>query len=172
VVGDDDLSITALSAGIAWRPVDQVLGGDFQLSALFAPRDPATAKDDEYGVVIGGNHLSDPDLSYAFFLVRPNGEHSIGRSQAGLVTPLVDWKTVSDAEGDAEKSAAHGQRLAVRVLGERVEFLIGESVVATLPRGDVQPHGLAGMRIGANASVVVSDWKLAGEQVGLPAERR
>jgi hypothetical protein len=159
VLEGDDLSVDARSQGIAWRPVDQVLGGDFEVSARFEPRELSTSLDDVYGIIVGGKNLSDPDRSYSYYLVRPNGEHQIGRLEGAETHTLIEWKTVEPA-APATESLPADLKLSVRVVGEQVDFLLGETVVATLPRSDVQPHGIAGVQVGANATVSVRDWQV------------
>jgi hypothetical protein len=164
VVEDGDLSVNTVSEGIAWRPVDQVLGGDFEVSARFEPRDQAGVRY-AYGIIVGGKNLPDPDRAYTFFRVNPDGEHQIGRVQGAMTTTLLDWKSVEEPRPEGREGGAEAQQLSVRVLGEQVEFLLNETVVATLPRSEAQPHGLAGIQVGADASVAVHDWEVNDQEV-------
>jgi hypothetical protein len=160
VVDGGDLVINTTAQGHAWRPMDLVMEGDFGVTAVFEPRDSDNAADDVYGIMVGGKNLPDADRVYTLFLARPTGEHRIERHEAGAARTLIDWKSgPSDTPSNLSPvPPGPSQQLAVHVAGDKVEFLVGGTLVATLARTDVQPHGLAGIHVGSNASVDVSGW--------------
>jgi len=162
------LSIETGPAGIAWRPIDLARGGAFEVSADFAQREAPEGHREAYGVFVGGRNLGQPDQTYTYFLVRGTGEYLVKRRVGEETETLVDW-TANDAvrgatsEGD-EPSASN--TLSVRVEGDEVRFAVNGTVVETLPRDDVRPHGLAGVRVNHRLDVTVRDWRVTGEQVG------
>lgn len=162
-VEDGNLAINTISDGFAWRPADLILRGDFEVSAVFEPRDPGGERY-VYGIVVGGKNLPDPDRSYTFFLVKPNSEHQIGRVERGKAVTLVDWRGVEPAIADVEPTADAGQRLSVRVIGEHVHFMLHQRVVATLKRDLVHPYGIAGIQVGADAGLAVRHWNVTHEE--------
>jgi hypothetical protein len=172
LVEGSDLVINTTTEGRAWRPVDLVMGGDFEVNAVFEPRDSDTAAGDQYGIMVGGKNLPDADRAYTLFLARPTGEHRIERHEAGAVHTLIDWKSGPNPAVPPSSPVPPGpnQQLAVRVAGENVEFLIGGTLVATLARTEAQPHGIAGVHVGPNTNVEVSGWSVRGAQVGQPTD--
>lgn len=175
---DGGLDVITGPAGIAWRPVDLVLGGDFTVSATFTQVEARSEQREGFGLVVGGRNLEAPDQAYTYFLVRSTGEYLVKRRTGDETSTLVDWKSAgaqppSDAqEGrDAGPSDAAGGEpasydLAVRVQGEEVHFQVNGRTVETLPRSEVEPYGLAGIRVNHRLHVGVRDFSLRGERVG------
>jgi hypothetical protein len=148
-------------AGVVWRPIDQVTGGDFTVSATFLPADPA-GDGAPYSVLVGGRNIGNPDFSYSYFVVLPSGEYRIGRKAAGQDETLAAGM-VQRASGSTPKTGTATptpRTLAVDVLGEQAHFLLDGQVVETLPAPDVKPHGTAGIRLEPNVDVDVRDWTL------------
>ena len=166
MVQDNTLNVTTGPAGIAWRPVDLVMGGDFTASATFSERSVAPGSTEAYGIFVGGKNLDAPDLQYTYFLVRSTGEYLIKRRDGEQTIVLVDWSGSEGAGRVETQGTQPGNTLSVEVQGEEVRFLVNGRTVETLAADVVRPHGVAGVRVNHQLDVAVSGWKLTGEQVG------
>jgi len=166
VLEDDRLAVNTGPAGVAWRPVDLVMQGDFVASARFDQRGATPGHQEGYGILVGGQHLGAPDQEYVYFLVRSTGEYLIKRRQGESTETLVDWKSAEGVRGLQAGGEQASNTLAVEVRGEEVRFQVNGATVETLPRSDVRPYGHAGIRVNHNLDLVVSQWSLSGEDVG------
>ena len=159
ILSEEGFTARTGAAGVVWRPIDQVTGGDFTVSATFLPADPAGGGA-PYSVFVGARNIEDPDFAYSYFVVRPSGEYRIGRTAAGQDETLVEGM-VRQASGSKPTTGTvtrTPRTLAVDVLGEQVHFLLDGQVVETLPAADVKPHGTAGVRLEPNVDVDVRAW--------------
>ena len=164
MVQDAGLRVTTGPAGIAWRPVDLVMSGDFTVSATFQDRGAASGDAEGYGLVVGGRNLEAPDRQYTYFLVRSTGEHRVMRRDGEETEVLVDW--TSAAADSAAATPTGATRLAVEVRGDDVRFLRNGVVVETLSTDRTRPYGVAGARVSQQHDVGISDWSVTGERVG------
>lgn len=167
VVEDGALHATTGAAGLAWQPADQVLGGDFEVSASF---DRPAAGGAALGLFVGGRRLTDPDLAYTSFLVSSDGRYRIVRTEGGDERELAPWAPLpSGGAPVADAPARRPRLLAVRVEGEEVHFLVDEEPVETLAVDEVQPHGTLGLRLEAGVEADVREWKVVeSEGAGAP----
>lgn len=166
VVEDGGITATTGPAGVAWRPVDLVRGADFTATATFQQRAAPPGHTEGYGVFVGGRNLESPDQAYTYFLIRSTGEYLIKRRQGGDTPTLADWTSHPAIVSVGKAGEEPTNTLTVRVRGEQVEFLVNETPVQTLPESEIQPYGLAGVRVNHNLNVRLSGWSLSGAQVG------
>jgi hypothetical protein len=168
MVQDAGLRVTTGPAGIAWRPVDLVMSGDFTVSATFQDRGAPSGDAEGYGLVVGGRNLNAPDRHYTYFLVRSTGEHRVMRRDGEETEVLVDWTSAAPAAADdsAAATTTGATRLAVEVRGDEVRFLRNGAVIETLSTDRARPYGVSGARVSQQHDVGISDWSVTGERVG------
>src|SRR5258708_1137936 len=97
--------------------------------------------------IFGGSELEGAAQSYLYFLVAQDGSWLIKRRN-GNATEDVAPKAPSDA---VKKPGASGQStnaLEVRVLADKLEFVVNGTVVTTLPKAGLagKTDGLYGIR--------------------------
>ena len=137
-------------------------GGNFSVTSevfLFAAGEGESLSrdaDQPYGILIGGAELDGEQVAYTLFEIRDDARFRVVRHQAGSVRELVTW-TRSDAiaslsEGDTTVENV----LAVDAIDERVTFYVNDQQVADLPRSELDPEGLVGLRAGAGVSLHVT----------------
>lgn len=166
VVEGEALAVSTGPAGIVWRPVDLVLEGDFRAGATFEQPGAAARGDEAYGLIVGGRNLPDPDQAYTFFLIRPTGEYMIARREGEEVRMLVNWTSGPPAPSQEGEAAPASHKLAVELGGEEVRFLVDGQLVHTLPRDEVEPYGLAGLRVNGELELRVTEWEMSGATPG------
>ena len=153
-------------AGIAWRSIDLVQGGDFTATATFEQLGAAPGHREGYGVFVGGRNLEFPDQAYTYFLIRSTGEYLIKRREGAETPTLVDWTSHPAILSVSQAGEEPTNTLTVRVNGEQVEFLVNDATVHTLSEDQVEPYGMAGVRVNHNLQARVSGWTVTGAQVG------
>jgi hypothetical protein len=149
-------------AGITWRPADLRQGGAFTASATMEEREAPVDHAEGYGLIVGGQNLTDPDQRYTYFLVRGTGHYLITRREGEATSALIDW-TASDAVPKVTTAGGGATNaLEVRVEPETTRFLVNGTEVAALPTERVQPYGLVGLRVNHALDVVVRDFRVDG----------
>jgi hypothetical protein len=147
------LTFTTGPAGIYFRP-GMKGEGDFEVSATFSQLKPS-AFPEGYGLFVGGADLQKDTQRYAYFLLRQDGTFLV-KSRNGASTPtLVDWKDAApmrEAKGELKRSNV----LTIRAQGDTVRFLVNDTEVHHARRADVNPDGIAGVRINHNLNVQVT----------------
>ena len=148
--------ITTGPSAIFYHP-NSTAGGEYEATLDVHLFDPGERRE-AFGMIIGGQNLSDDNQTYDYFLIRNSGEFLIKR-RIGADTQLIqDW-TASDAivrYTDPSVSSVLNT-LAVRVGETEVAFVINDEVVATHPRDIVNTEGLVGLRINHALNVHVSN---------------
>jgi hypothetical protein len=142
--------ITTGPAHIIYAPRDTA-SGVYTVTAtidqLEAPRHP-----EAYGVFVGGRNLEGAGQQYTYFLVRGGGEYLVKVRTGDSTRTVIDWKP-SDAVPKQDASGKASYRLAVRVGGDSVRFLVNDRQVAAAPNAALPTDGVAGLRINHNLHV-------------------
>ena len=136
--------VTTGPGAILYHP-DSSARGDFTVESqifLF----PTKGRDREgYGVIVGGRDLDGAAQAYTYFLLRNDGKFLVKQRAGERTTTLVDW-TASQAIKVQVGDKAMANTLAVTAAGNDVAFLVNGSEVAKLPRAQVAPEGIYGVR--------------------------
>jgi hypothetical protein len=136
---------TGGSAAILWHP-DSAARGDYVVeSTMFLF--PTKGRDREgYGLLVGGADLGGAGQRYTYFLLRNDGRFLIKQRRGEQVSTLSDWTplpAIALQQGeDAVKNV-----LRVEARGATVRFLVNGTEAASLPRAQVQPDGVFGVRM-------------------------
>ena len=128
--------------------------GNFELTATFSQLQPATHPEG-YGLFVGGADLQKDEQRYTYVLIRQDGKFLI-KSRNGAATPtIVNWMDavpMREAKGELKRSNV----LGIRAQGDTVHFLVNDREVHHASRADVNPDGIAGIRINHNLNVQVT----------------
>jgi hypothetical protein len=134
-------------AAVFWNPANTVTG-NYSLKGTFILVKPSDHTN-YYGLVFGGSGLEGAAQSYLYFLVAQDGSWLIKRRNGDASTEDVSPKTVSNAVKKPDASGRSTNALEVRVLADKVEFLVNGTVVNTMPKtGQVaKTDGVYGIRV-------------------------
>lgn len=155
-------------AAVNWRDGDMVDGGAFQVGATFATPPVANAKD-VHGILVGGQHLKDPDQAYTAFLIRGTGEYTIVRHEGAKSETLEAWTAHPSIRNSARAGEIAPNTLEIRVEPDVTRFLVNGSEVKTLPTDQVRPYGNAGLRVEGGADVTLTSFEMSARPAA-PAE--
>ena len=102
------------------------------------------------GFVFGGKDLAGPTESYTYFLVAPqNGTYLVKqRTGAGNNdTKDVVAKAQSPAIVQLDASGKAANTLEVRVLADKIDYVVNGMVVTSTPKAGINTDGIWGMRV-------------------------
>jgi hypothetical protein len=144
------IEVTTGPAHILYAAKDSASGtytASAAIEQLQAPEHP-----EAFGMFIGGRNLDRPDESYTYFVVRGTGEYLIRRRNGANTEDVVNW-TAADAVPKQDGSGRAMYRLAIRVAGDSVRFIVNDRQVAAVAKGAVPTDGVAGLRVNHNLRV-------------------
>lgn len=137
--------VTTGPASIMWSP-DSTASGEYTVEGsifLF----PTSGRDQEgYGIFIGGKDLEGAAQQYTYFLVRNDGKYLIKRRTGSQTSVLKDWTALPAIKLQSGADAMKND-LRVAVSAQSVVFSVNGAEAVTLPRAQVAPDGIFGLRI-------------------------
>jgi hypothetical protein len=146
--------VTTGPAAIMWAP-DSSATGSYTVDAtifLF----PTNGRDQEgYGIFIGGQDLDSERQRYTYFLLRNDGKYLIKQRQGTKTTVLKDWTALPAIKVQAGTDAMQND-LRVTVGTTAVSFVVNGSEAVSLPRAQVAPDGIFGLRLNHAVNAHVS----------------
>ena len=159
----DGFQVSTGPAVMLWRE-DQRASGNYTLSGRFTLLEPSAHRN-YYGLVFGGRNLNSENQWYLDFMVAQTGEF--------LVINRIDNANTNYLVSHMEHSAiqrpdANGQSvndLAVRINGDRIEFVVNGTVVHATERSGslLDTNGLYGVQIDhVLPGVLVEDLSVTG----------
>jgi len=133
-------------AAVFWNPGHTVTGL-YTLKGTFTLLKPS-GHTNYYGLVFGGSDLEGPAQSYLYFMVAQDGSWLIKRRN-GEATENVLPKAPSDAVKKPDASGQSINALEVRVLPDKIEYVVNGTVVTTTPKtgATAKTDGLYGIRV-------------------------
>jgi hypothetical protein len=137
---------TTPQAAVFWNPANTATG-NYTLKATFKLLKPS-GHTNYYGLVFGGSDLEGPAQSYLYFLVAQDGSWLVKRRNGDAATENVVAKTPSDAVKKPDASGQSTNALEVRVLADKIEFVVNGTVVSTTPKTGqaAKTDGIYGIR--------------------------
>lgn len=136
---------TGGSAAIMWH-TDSSARGDFTIAStmfLF----PTKGRDKEgYGVFVGGADLAGAGQRYTYFLLRNDGMFLVKQRQGEKTVTLSDWTTLPAIKRQTGGDAVQND-FRVEAKGGTVRFLVNGTEAVALPRAQVSPDGVYGVRM-------------------------
>jgi len=136
---------TGGSAAILWHP-DSMARGDYVVeSTMFLF--PTKGRDREgYGLLVGGADLGGAGQRYTYFLLRNDGRFLVKQRRGEQTVSLTEWTPLPAIALQKGEDAVKNV-LRVEARGATVRFLVNGAEAAALPRAQVQPDGVFGVRM-------------------------
>ncbi len=134
-------------AAVFWNPANAA-SGTYSLKGTFTLMKPS-GHVNYYGLVFGGSDLGGPGQTYLYFLVAQDGTWLIKRREGDAATKNVSAKTPSDAVKKPDDSGKSTNALEVRVMPDKVEYVVNGTVVQTTPKTGLTAttDGIYGIRV-------------------------
>lgn len=133
-------------AAIYWNPANTMTGnysvkGTFKLIKM-------TGRNEYYGLTLGGSDLGGPAQEYLYFEVSDDGTFLVKR-RAGASAQTVVPKTENAAVKKVDASGMCTNALEMRVMADKVDFVVNGIVVKTLPKSGMaaKTDGIYGIRV-------------------------
>jgi hypothetical protein len=160
VVSGSGFHATNPMAAIYWNPANTATG-NYALKGTFKLI-KSSGYDEYYGLIFGGSGLEGASQSYLYFMVTDDGTYLIKRRE-GSSTQGVSPKTPSPAVKKPDASGSATNALEVRVMSDKVEFVINGTVVNTMPKtgATAKTDGIYGMRINHQLDVQIDGFALS-----------
>ncbi len=133
-------------AAVYWNPANTA-AGNYTLKGTFRLNQPS-GHTNYYGLVFGGSALEGTAQSYLYFLVAQDGTWLVKRRNGDAATDVLP-KTASDAVKKPDASGQSANTLEVRVLADKLDFVVNGTVVSSMPRSAQTPttDGIYGIRV-------------------------
>ena len=147
-------------AAVYWKP-DNIAKGNYSLKGTFTLMAPAMHTE-YYGLIFGGSDLEGAGQNYIYFMVAQDGTWLVKRRE-GEDTQNISAKTANDVVKKPDASGKSTNTLEVRVLGDKIEYLVNGTVVNTTPKTGqtAKTDGIYGIRINHHLEVQVDGFALA-----------
>jgi len=150
--------VTSGPPGIFYDPL-MTGSGSFVVRATFTQLSKGSHMEG-YGPFVGGKDLDKDGQQYTYFLLRQDGKYLI-KQRVGVNTKgLMDW-TANRAIKMFGTDGKMTNELAINVDATAVHFLINGVEVDTKPRSDVDPDGIAGLRVNHNLDLQIDGLTVA-----------
>ena len=143
-------------AAVYWNPMN-TMTGNYSVKGTFTLVKPS-GHTNYYGLVFGGSNLSGSGQSYVYFVVGQNGTWLIKRRNGDKMTEDIAPKT---ANAGIKQPAADGKSintLEVRVMGDKVQYLVNGTTVHTMPKNGLTTDGIYGLRVNHQLEVLIDDF--------------
>jgi hypothetical protein len=147
--------VNAPQAAIFWNPANAVTG-NYTLKGTFTLVKSGGYLE-YYGLVFGGSGLEGAGQNYLYFMVTDDGTWLVKRRTGDNSTQSVSAKTPSDAVKKPDASGKCTNTLEVRVMADKMEFLVNDKVVNTTPKTGptAKTDGIYGIRVNHQLEVHV-----------------
>jgi hypothetical protein len=133
-------------AAVYWNPATTATG-NYSVKGTFRLVKPSSHTN-YYGLVFGGSNLEGAAQSYVYFVVAQDGTWLI-KQRDGANTKEVSAKTVSEVVKKPDASGSSTNALEVRVLADKIEYLVNGTTVHTTPKTGLtaKTDGIVGLRV-------------------------
>ncbi len=147
-------------AAVYWNP-ENTATGNYTLKGTFKLI-KSTGHNEYYGLIFGGSGLEGALQSYTYFMVTDDGTYLIKRRD-GSSTQGVSPKTPNDAVKKPDASGMATNALEVRVMADKIDFVINGKVVTSLPKTGpaAKTDGIYGIRINHQLEVQIDRFGLS-----------
>ena len=147
-------------AAVFWNPANTATG-NYSLKGTFKLI-RTSGHSEYYGLVFGGSDLEGAGQDYLYFMVAADGTWLIKR-RTGDSTTSVSAKTPSDAVKKPGADGTSTNALEVRVMADKIEFVVNGTVVDTIPKTGqtAKTDGIYGIRINHHLEVQVDGFALS-----------
>jgi hypothetical protein len=160
VVSGSGFHATNPMAAIYWNPANTATG-NYTLKGTFKLI-KSNGYDEYYGLTFGGSGLDGAMQSYLYFMVTDDGTYLIKRRD-GSSTQGVSPKTPNAAVKKPDAGGTATNALEVRVMADKIAFVINGTVVTTLPKTGpaAKTDGIYGIRINHQLDVQIDGFAMS-----------
>ena len=140
-------------AAVYWNPAN-TMAGNYSLKGTFTLVKPS-GHTNYYGLVFGGRDLEGPTQSYVYFLVAQDGTWLIKRRNGDAATLDVAPKMANAAVKRPDATGKSTNALEVKVMGDKLEYLVNGTTVHTMPKAGLTTDGIYGIRVNHQLEVLI-----------------
>ena len=140
-------------AAVYWNPANTT-AGNYSLKGTFTLVKPSSHPN-YYGLVFGGRDLEGPNQSYVYFLVAQDGTWLIKRRNGDASTLDVAPKMANAAVKQPDASGKSTNALEVKVMGDKLEYLVNGTTVHSMPKAGLTTDGIYGIRVNHQLEVLI-----------------
>lgn len=139
------LHIMTPQGAILWNPANTA-SGSYTLKGTFKLV-KTTGFAEYYGLLFGASGLQGADQSYLYFVITDDGTWLVKR-RAGMSTENISQKTPNAAVKKTDASGSSTNALEVRVMPDKVDFVVNGTVVSSMPKTGplAKTDGIYGIR--------------------------
>ncbi len=154
------LRATTPQAAVLWNPANTATG-NYSLKGTFTLM-KTTGYLEYYGLIFGGKDIEGAGQDYLYFVITDDGTWLVKR-RTGATTAELSPKTPSPALKKPDASGMCSNALEVRVMADKIDFVINGTVVHTLPKTGqaAKTDGVYGMRINHHLEVQVDGFGIS-----------
>lgn len=146
-------------AAVYWHPNNSA-SGTYTLKGTFTLNEPSSHPN-YYGLVFGGSHLDAAEQTYTYFVVAQNGTFLVKRRVGDAVTEDVVAKTAHAAVKQPDASGKAVNALEVRVMADRIDYVVNGTVVHSGPKAGITTDGTWGLRVNHQLNVGIGGLALS-----------
>jgi|ERR1039458_8090400 hypothetical protein len=141
-------------AAVYWNPANTVTG-NYTLKGKFTLIKTGGVNE-YYGLIFAGSELDGAGQNYVYFMVSDDGTFLIKR-RTGASTQGVSQKTPNAAVKKPDASGKCTNDLEVRVMADKIDFVINGTVVNSLPKtgSAAKTDGVYGIRVNHQLEVQI-----------------
>jgi hypothetical protein len=146
-------------AAVYWNPANTG-SGNYSLKGTFTLVKPS-GHTNYYGLVFGGSDLGGPAQSYIYFMVAQDGTWLV-KHRTGEASTEDVARASSTAVKKPDASGKSTNALEVRVLSDKIEYLVNGTTVHTTPKTGLtaKTDGAAGIRVNHQLEVHVDGFSV------------
>lgn len=146
--------ITTPQAAVFWNAANTA-SGNYTLKATFK-LNKSTGFLEYYGLIFGGSDLAGAGQQYLYFVITDDGTWLVKRRMGGSAQEVSE-KTPNSAIKKPDASGSCTNTLEVRVMADKIDFVVNGTVVKSLPKTGpaAKTDGLYGLRINHHLDVQV-----------------
>jgi hypothetical protein len=146
--------ITTPQAAVFWNPANTATG-NYTLKGTFKLM-KSTGYLEYYGLIFGGSNLEGAGQEYLYFVITDDGTWLVKR-RSGAATQEVSARTANAAVKKPDANGTCTNALEVRVMADKIDFVVNGTVVKTLPKSGpaAKTDGIYGLRINHHLDVQV-----------------
>lgn len=142
-------------AAVYWSPAN-TMSGNYSIKGNFTLVKPS-GHTNYYGIVFGGSGLEGASQSYVYFLVAQDGTWLVKRRDGDTATQDIAPKAANAAVKKPEANGTSTNALEVRVMADKVDFIVNGTTVHSAPKTGVlaKTDGIYGLRVNHQLEVQV-----------------
>jgi hypothetical protein len=148
-------------AAVFWNPANTITG-NYVLKGTFTLMRPS-GHVNYYGLLFGGSDLEGPRQNYLYFMVAQDGTWLVKRRNGEATQDLS--ARASDAVKKPDASGKSTNALEVRVVADRIDYVINGAIVHTTPKTGPtsKTDGIYGIRVNHLLEVQVDGFAASTE---------